>query len=135
MECDVNGQRVERPCRVGPPLGAEAARPQADDDDSSSLPEMVPREGRLSRRLNNDSDRAVSADAVKFSNETRGFWPATREWETIVVKGLAGVAPQACQVWSPVSAGHCNTELVGRLMMVREQEGVDAGSSSVVGGA
>ncbi len=35
----------------------------------------------------------------------------------------------------PLSAGHCNTELVGRLMMVRELEDVDAGSSSVVGGA
>lgn len=36
---------------------------------------------------------------------------------------------------SPVSAGHCNTGLVGCLLMVRELEGVDAGSTSVVRGA
>ena len=35
----------------------------------------------------------------------------------------------------PLSAGDCNTGLVGCLLMVRELEGVDAGSTSVVGGA
>ena len=34
-----------------------------------------------------------------------------------------------------LSAGDCNTGLVGCLLMVRELEGVDAGSTSVVGGA
>ena len=35
----------------------------------------------------------------------------------------------------PVSVGDCNTGLVGCLLMVGELEGVDAGCTSVVGGA
>jgi O-acetyl-ADP-ribose deacetylase (regulator of RNase III) len=60
------------------------------------------------------------------------------EVRTEVSRGLSGAtrsSASAARSPSPLSAGDCNTGLVGCLLMVRELEGVDAGCTSVVGGA
>jgi hypothetical protein len=68
---------------------------------------------------------------------TLGGW---RNWQTCTVRAFRNRAflpyptrRRAKRV--PLSAGDCNTGLVGCLLIVRELEGVDAGSTSVVGGA
>ena len=50
---------------------------------------------------------------------------------------LSDVEPfgHSIRIITLLSAGDRNTGLVGCLLMVRELEGVDAGSTSVVGGA
>ena len=71
----------------------------------------------------------IGANDGKWNDPVHAFLMQEAESTNLLL-----VEPQP-EIAALLSAGDCNTGLVGCLLMVRELEGVDAGSTSVVGGA